>query len=63
MSDASLLQRIQDTLRLVTVPFPHFAGLVRLVRVGLDERVPTMGVFASGRLAVNPTFARRLNDS
>lgn len=54
--------RIADGLRLVTVPFPHFAGLARVVRVDLDERVPTMGVFASGRLVVNPHFARQLNE-
>jgi predicted metal-dependent peptidase len=61
--DPQLRRRIDDGLRLVTVPFPHFAGLARLIRVTLDERVPTMGVFASGRLLVNPSFVRQLNDN
>jgi len=57
------LERIADGLRLVTASFPHFAGLARAVRVSLDERVPTMGVFASGRLVVNPQFAARLKEN
>jgi predicted metal-dependent peptidase len=59
-ADRDELERIENGLRLLTVPFPHFAGLARRVRVFLDERVPTMGVFASGRLVVNPAFARKL---
>lgn len=62
-NDREVLRRIEDGLRLVTVPFPHFAGLVRTVRVSLDERVPTMGVFASGRLLANPQFVSRLRDN
>jgi predicted metal-dependent peptidase len=62
-NDREVLQRIQDGLRLVTVPFPHFAGLVQTVRVSLDERVPTMGVFASGRLVANPRFVGQLKDN
>ena len=47
---------------MVTVPFPHLAGLAAATRVALDERLPTMGVFASGRLVANPAFVRRLKD-
>jgi predicted metal-dependent peptidase len=54
--------RIEKALRLVTVPFPHLAGLVAATRVSVDDRLPTMGVFASGRLAVNAGFVSRLND-
>lgn len=54
--------RVERVLRLVTAPLPHLAGLVAAARVSLDERVPTMGVFASGRLVVNPGFVARLND-
>ena len=32
------------------------------MRVDLDDRVPTMGVFASGRLVANPDFTARLSD-
>ena len=61
--DQSQLGRIENGLRLLTVPFPHFAGLARAVRVSLDERVPTMGVFASGRLVANPQFVRQLKEN
>ena len=61
--DPEVQRRIENGLRMVTVPFPHFAGLVRTVRASLDERVPTMGVFASGRLLVNPRFVRQLKEN
>ena len=56
------IARVERALALVTVPFPHLAGLVAAARVSLDDRLPTMGVFASGRLAVNAGFVARLND-
>jgi predicted metal-dependent peptidase len=55
------LSRIMRGLRMLTVPLPHLAGLAAAVRVDLDDRVPTMGIFASGRLAANPAFAARLS--
>ena len=58
-----LLERIQRGLRMVTVPFPHLAGLVAAARVTLDDRLPTIGVFASGRLTANPDFVHRLKDN
>ena len=57
------IDRIARGLRLVTAPLPHLAGLAAAVRVSIDERVPTMGVFASGRLVVNPAFVARLKDT
>jgi hypothetical protein len=57
------LARIANGLRMVTVPLPHLAGLAAAVRVDLDERVPTMGVFASGRLIANPAFVARLKQN
>ena len=57
------LRRIERALKLVTVPLPYRAGLAARVRVLLDDRVPTMGIFASGRLVVNPAFADTLSDS
>ena len=62
-SDRATLQRVRNGLRMVTVPLPHLAGLAAAVRVNLDWRVPTMGIFASGRLLVNPGFAARLKDN
>ena len=48
---------------MLTVPLPHLAGLAAAVRVDIDARVPTMGVFASGRLVANPEFTARLKDN
>jgi predicted metal-dependent peptidase len=48
---------------MVTVPLPHLSGLAAAVRVSIDERVSTMGVFASGRLVVNPSFVARLKQN
>lgn len=57
------LDRITRGLRAVTVPLPHLAGLAAAVRVGIDETIPTMGVFASGRLVANPQFTAKLSSS
>jgi predicted metal-dependent peptidase len=57
------LRRIERGLKLLTVPLPYLAGLAARVKVTLDDRVPTMGVFASGRLVVNPAFAETLRDN
>jgi predicted metal-dependent peptidase len=59
--DKATLDRIMRGLRMVTVPFPHLSGLAAAVRVALDESVPTMGIFASGRLVANPAFTARLS--
>lgn len=61
MSEATLA-RIERALRLVTAPLPYLAGLAAATRVTLDDRLPTMGVFASGRLVANPRFVGRLKD-
>jgi predicted metal-dependent peptidase len=57
------LKRIERGLRLLTVSLPYLSGLAALVRVSLDPRVPTMGVFASGRLVVNPEFSEKLREN
>jgi len=51
----------EAALRQVCIELPHLSGLARSVRLRLDERVETAGVFASGRLLVNPTFVLRLS--
>ena len=48
---------------MVTVPLPHLSGLAGAVRVAIDDRVPTMGVFASGRIVANREFVARLKDN
>ena len=61
-ADQHQRKRVARGLRLLTVPLPYLSGLAASVRVTLDDRVPTMGVFASGRLVVNPRFAEKLNE-
>ena len=63
LSARDTLARIQRGLRMVTVPFPHLSGLVAAARVSIDERVPTVGVFASGRMVANPAFVAKLKDN
>jgi predicted metal-dependent peptidase len=59
--DKATLARIAKGLRMVTVPLPHLTGLAAAVRVDLDDGVPTMGIFASGRLVANRGFTARLS--
>jgi predicted metal-dependent peptidase len=61
--DAATLARLQRGLRRVTAAFPHLAGLCAAARVAVDERIPTMGVFASGRMVANPAFTAKLKDA
>ena len=62
MADASTArleqarQAAQQALRNVSVTLAPLAGLASVVRLELDARVPTAGIFASGRLAVNPAW-------
>lgn len=63
VSHGATLARIQKGLRMVSVPFPHLSGLVAAARVSIDERVPTVGVFASGRMVANPAFVAKLKDN
>jgi predicted metal-dependent peptidase len=62
-ADRHQLERIKRALRLLAVPLPYLSGLAAAVRVTLDHRVPTMGVFASGRLVANPRFAEKLREN
>jgi predicted metal-dependent peptidase len=57
------LARIERGLRMVTVPLPHLAGLAAAVRTSIDDRVPTMGVFASGRMVANRQFVAKLREN
>jgi predicted metal-dependent peptidase len=60
-ADRELLQQVQEGFRRVGLTFPYLAGLIEKIDVHFDERVPTMGIFASGRLAINPEFVRTLS--
>jgi predicted metal-dependent peptidase len=61
-ADRHQLKRIHRALKLLTVPLPYLSGLAAAVRVSLDDRVPTMGVFATGRVVVNPAFTEKLKE-
>jgi predicted metal-dependent peptidase len=60
-ADRELLDTLHEGLRRVGLTLPYLVGLIQKVRVQLDPRVGTMGVFASGRLVVNPDFVRSLS--
>lgn len=62
-SAEATLARIERGLRMVTVPMPHLAGLAAAVRCSIDDRVPTMGVFASGRMVANRQFVAKLKEN
>ena len=62
-SPEETLARIERGLRMVTVPMPHLAGLAAAVRCSIDDRVPTMGVFASGRMVANRQFVAKLKEN
>jgi predicted metal-dependent peptidase len=59
--DADVLEKVQEGFRRVGLTFPYLMGLIQTIRVQPDRRVETMGIFASGRLAVNPEFVRSLS--
>jgi predicted metal-dependent peptidase len=50
-------------ISLVCVSMPHLSGLAYHVRIHGDDRVGTAGVFASGRLLVNPKWFLELTDA
>jgi predicted metal-dependent peptidase len=56
-------RRVERALRRSAAPFPYLAGLAAQARVDLDARVPTMGVFESGRMVANPAFVARLDEA
>jgi predicted metal-dependent peptidase len=60
--DRATLARLARGLRMVTAPLPHLSGLAAAVRITLDDGVPTMGIFASGRLVANRGFTARLSN-
>jgi predicted metal-dependent peptidase len=61
-ADKATMARLTRGMRMVTVPLPHLSGLAAAVRIALDDSVPTMGIFASGRLVANRGFTARLSE-
>lgn len=60
-SNKDMLARVHEGFRRIGLTFPHLVGLIQKMDVAIDQRVPTMGVFASGRLLVNPQFLQTLS--
>lgn len=61
--DEELIRKANTAFRNVLVSMPHLCGLVELIDFRLDTRVPTAGVFASGKMLFNPGFLEGLNAS
>ena len=61
LEERGLLDTLHEGLRRLGLTFPYLIGLIGKLRVQLDRRVPTMGIFASGRMVANPDFVRTLS--
>jgi predicted metal-dependent peptidase len=57
----AIASKMQLALQNVLIGMPHLAGLVESIRLQAEERVPTAGIFASGRLVYNPEWMRKLS--
>ncbi len=60
--ERATLSRLTRGLRMVAASLPHLSGLAAAVRLAVDDGVPTMGVFASGRLVANRGFTAKLSN-
>jgi predicted metal-dependent peptidase len=56
-----LLEHLHETLRRIGLTFPYLVGLIQKIEIHVDKRIETAGIFASGRLLVNPQFIKRLS--
>ncbi len=54
-------ESIRRALRMVTVSLPHLSELAGFVRVTIDERVGSAGIFPSGHLLIHPDFLDQLS--
>lgn len=61
LTEKETLEKVNEGFRRVGFTFPHLAGLIAKLDVRVVRRVGTMGVFATGRLAVNPDFVQSLS--
>jgi hypothetical protein len=57
------LDAAKRAIGLVCVNLPHLSGLAHSVRIAAEDRVGTAGVFASGRLVVNPEWFLEFTDA
>ena len=55
-----LLKKVEVAFQNVLISMPHLAGLIQLIDFRLDHRVPTAGVFASGKMLFNPDWLEEL---
>jgi hypothetical protein len=61
-SEQEILGKVREGFRRVGLTFPYLCGLIQTVQPQLDRRIETMGVFASGRLLINPNFVMGLSE-
>jgi predicted metal-dependent peptidase len=58
--EAAGLSAAKVALRLVSASLPELSELIAKVRITVDPRVPTAGIFRSGRMLVNPGWLSSL---
>lgn len=61
-TESEAVAAAKRAMSLVCVSLPHLSGLAHAVRITADHRVRTAGVFASGRLILNPEWFAQFND-
>ncbi len=54
------LELAQLSLKRVVLALPHLSGLAQNVKLRIDNRIPTAGVFASGTMLINSEFLQSL---
>jgi predicted metal-dependent peptidase len=59
--DRAAVTAMEAALRRTSMLLPHLVGLGRLIHIVPDYRVSTAGIFASGRLMVNPNWFLKLD--
>jgi predicted metal-dependent peptidase len=50
-----------QSLRMVCISLPYLVGLVQQIRINVDDRIQTIGIFASGRLVISPSWFLQLS--
>lgn len=61
VENTQMLSLAQKALGLVSVSLPHLSGLAHIVEISFAQQISTAGIFASGRLVINPDWFLTLN--
>lgn len=59
-SQENILKQAKLALQNVLISMPHLAGLVETIKLQVEPRIATAGIFASGRLVFNPEWFDQL---